>query len=268
VNIESYISSGILESYVMGWATEEEILEVEAMAAKYPEIRAEIENIQNSLEEYAVKYSKSPPGHLKEDIWAQIQKMDHHVIDIQAHKESSKNATPVYKYLVAASVSLLIISAALNMFLYSKYTQVKEEMVALTEEKNTLASQFQIEQTHYSNAKKELDVVMKPMTKIIPLKGLAIAPTALATIYWNNSTKDTYLNVNELPKPASGKQYQLWAIVDGKPVDAGVLDVNGTVEGLQKMKNIDAPQAFAITLENQGGSASPTMDAMYVMGQI
>jgi anti-sigma-K factor RskA len=34
------------------------------------------------------------------------------------------------------------------------------------------------------------------------------------------------------------------------------------------MKNIPAAQAFAITLENRGGSVSPTMEAMFVMGKV
>ena len=73
--------------------------------------------------------------------------------------------------------------------------------------------------------------------------------------------------MNELPKPRADKQYQLWAIVDGKPVDAGVFDVDGGA-AFVKLKNIPNAQAFAITLENKGGSASPHMDALYVMGKV
>ena len=55
----------------------------------------------------------------------------------------------------------------------------------------------------------------------------------------------------------TGKQYQLWAIVDGKPVDAGV--INNCI-GLCKMKKIDHAEAFAITLEKEGGSPTPTLN--------
>jgi hypothetical protein len=58
------------------------------------------------------------------------------------------------------------------------------------------------------------------------------------------------------------KQYQLWAIVSGKPVSLGVLDSSNTMqEGLP----VSNPQAFAITLEPSGGSINPTMDQMYAM---
>lgn len=93
---------------------------------------------------------------------------------------------------------------------------------------------------------------------------------SLATVYWDSRSKDVYLLVNNLPKPSPDKQYQLWAIVDGKPVDAGMLDMEDTNSGslVHKMRNIPKAQAFAITLENKGGSTSPTMEAMYVMGGV
>ena len=72
--------------------------------------------------------------------------------------------------------------------------------------------------------------------------------------------------VNKMPQPSQGKQYQLWALVDGKPVDAGMVDANCTT--VCKMKNIPKAQAFAITLEKAGGSPSPTMEAMYVFGKV
>jgi anti-sigma-K factor RskA len=89
----------------------------------------------------------------------------------------------------------------------------------------------------------------------------------LVTVYWNTDSKDVYLLINNLPKPQSDKQYQLWAIVDGKPVDAGIFDI---IEGAPfiKLKNIARADAFAITLEKRGGSETPSMDAMYVMGKV
>jgi anti-sigma-K factor RskA len=68
-----------------------------------------------------------------------------------------------------------------------------------------------------------------------------------------------------MEKTPAGKQYQLWAIVDGKPVDAGMI---GDCEGLCKMKVIDHAEAFAVTLENAGGSPAPTLTAMFVLGKV
>jgi anti-sigma-K factor RskA len=108
-----------------------------------------------------------------------------------------------------------------------------------------------------------------PRMEIVKMPAVATSPSAssMATVYWDTSSRLVWLLVNQLPKPASGKQYQLWAIVDGKPVDAGIFDVD---EGIPfvKLKTIPRAQAFAITLEKQGGSLKPNMDAMYVMGKV
>ena len=86
-----------------------------------------------------------------------------------------------------------------------------------------------------------------------------------ATVYWDTRSKDVYVYTNKLPQAPAGKQYQLWAIVDGKPVDAGLL---GNCDGVCKMKNIPAAQAFAITLEDTGGSKEPHLDQLFVIGKV
>jgi anti-sigma-K factor RskA len=67
--------------------------------------------------------------------------------------------------------------------------------------------------------------------------------------------------------PPAGKQYQLWAIVDGKPVDAGMIDLNQPIV-FQQMKTINSAQAFAVTIENVGGSATPSLETMCLLGNV
>jgi anti-sigma-K factor RskA len=93
------------------------------------------------------------------------------------------------------------------------------------------------------------------------------APKSLATVYWNTESKEVYLLLNRLPAPVSNKQYQLWAIVNGHPVDAGIIEMESGVFFV-KLKTIPKAEAFAITLEKKGGSSTPTMEAMYVMGKV
>ncbi|MNG37643.1 Anti-sigma-K factor rskA [compost metagenome] len=73
----------------------------------------------------------------------------------------------------------------------------------------------------------------------------------------------------QLPANDQDHQYQLWALVDGKPVDLGVFDAKAdSAHILLKMKEINGAQAFAVTLEKRGGSATPTMTQMIVMGGV
>ena len=81
------------------------------------------------------------------------------------------------------------------------------------------------------------------------------------------TTNAVYLALNQLPKPAAGKQYQLWVLVNGKPSDAGLYD-QGNPLPIQKLKNVKSADMVTITLEPHGRSASPTLTEMYVAGKL
>jgi len=169
------------------------------------------------------------------------------------------------KFLAAASVILLAGSTLLNFYFYSQYKTASVQLQDLITQNQQMAGNNNIMQTKLQQYEKSFGIVSDTNMYVVALKGQAPAPQSLTTLYWNRQTKDVYLYVNELQQPVSGKQYQLWAIVDGVPVDAGVLDMSLTGV-LVKMKNIPKAQAFAITLENAGGSKTPTMP-IYVMGK-
>src|SRR5207237_341133 len=104
-----------------------------------------------------------------------------------------------------------------------------------------------------------------PTMKQVSMPSAKPGVSYIATVFWDTKSKDVYLLNNNLPAAPQGKQYQLWALVDGKPVDAGMMDV---CAGVCHMKNIPKAEAFAITLEKQGGSPSPDLGQLYVLGKI
>jgi anti-sigma-K factor RskA len=56
--------------------------------------------------------------------------------------------------------------------------------------------------------------------------------------------------------------------VKGVPVDAGTVDLNSIENVFQKMKTIAEAEAFAVTIEKTGGSASPSLETICLMGKI
>jgi anti-sigma-K factor RskA len=111
----------------------------------------------------------------------------------------------------------------------------------------------------------ELALVKSPENKKIYLKAVDSTSISFANVYWNQKTSEVFIDANSLALPEASKQYQLWALVDGKPVDMGVFDLNDKV---QKMKSIVTAQAFAITLEKKGGSPTPNLQALCVIGNV
>jgi mannose-6-phosphate isomerase-like protein (cupin superfamily) len=72
MSIKEYISSGILEQYVLGAISKEESLEVERLAASHSEVRKEIEEISRALERHAMANSVAPSPKVKPFLMATI----------------------------------------------------------------------------------------------------------------------------------------------------------------------------------------------------
>jgi len=269
VDIEKYIASGIIESYVLGIASSDEAQEVEALAAKHPEIKKEIASVRDALESYALAHQKTLPAHLKKKILNEIDKLDSgkennraKVIEMDTRREIGSGSS---RWLAAASIALLVLSGTMNLLQFNKLNDANQKIAALESEKSVLANEFNTLKANYTQQENDLAILSNPLNKTIIMKGVEKQPDALASIYWNAETKEVFLAVNNLPKPPADKQYQLWAIVNGKPVDMGVFDV---IDSLQRMSEVEAPQAFAVTLEKKGGSAAPTLEQMYLLGNI
>jgi len=115
------------------------------------------------------------------------------------------------------------------------------------------------------DVQKEMSVLINPDFKKIILNGTENAPQHLAVVYWSTKQNKIFFNSASLGELSQNQQYQLWAIKDGKPVDAGVFDPNSGI--LRLMKKIVAAEAFAVTIEKRGGSSSPTLSTMQVYGE-
>lgn len=141
------------------------------------------------------------------------------------------------RYLVAASLFLAIVSVGFGYYFYRKY---------------------QKEVAGYA-------ILADPEMVKVSLQGVAGKENDRATVYWNPKTRNVYVQPDHLPGAPAGRQYQVWALVNGKPIDAGLLENDN---GLCRVKPIEKAQAFAITLEKAGGSPTPTMSQLYVMGNV
>jgi anti-sigma-K factor RskA len=121
-----------------------------------------------------------------------------------------------------------------------------------------------------ASTQEQLHVLRSPQEyKMVALAGTPTHREARARVLYSAKEHRVYLDVQQLPALPAGKQYQLWALDKGKPVDAGVLAATTAAgDSLQQMKDIASAQAFAMTVEPVGGSAGPTLDTMTVIGNM
>jgi anti-sigma-K factor RskA len=268
VNIKEYIESGIIERFVMGETTDEQTREVMSYAKQYPEIQEEIEAVENALISLAEANSHQPKEKTKELLFDKIfQAGDDSVASPTVKAPISKVVTFNKRYLVAASVVLLT-SVVLNLMLYYRLKESEETVVALNTEKQQFASILTSEMSNYVALQEQMNKINSMDVVKIKLGALKLIPEASAIVYYNTQNKEVFLHVNKLPAAPEDKQYQLWAIVDGKPVDAGVFDAEAMNTVLLKMKDSNLPAAFAVTIEKKGGSVNPTLDQMVLLGNV
>lgn len=272
-----YISSGLIEAYVSGLAAKSESEELENAIAEYPEVATAVEDCRQGMEHYIMLHSVTPPPVVKQNLIRIIADEEEERINgNEAEQTQIIEDTPVRKLYVsstwrwaaAAAIILLLGSLYYNYLYFNRYSEYKGRYEALLTTNSSLASEENVYRTRLEQMEHSLDIVKDPSVKTIKMPGTKPFPTAMATVYWNQASKEVFVMPNNLPKPSADKQYQLWAIVDGKPVDMGVFDIGTTSEELmQKMKSVENAEMFAITLENKGGSPVPTMDQMYVAGK-
>ncbi len=73
MNTKEYISSGIIESYILGHASPEEAGILECVIKNNAEVKAAFEEAQLTLEHLATAQAVTPPSDLKSKIWNKIQ---------------------------------------------------------------------------------------------------------------------------------------------------------------------------------------------------
>lgn len=268
--IRSYIESGILELYAAGDLTAAERLEVESMLGQYPELRAELSEIENSLEHYARTYAIEPSAGLRSKI---LDSLHDDGMEPEAAADPIVRSIPAkqssfFKYAFAASVALLLISVVALLNLYNKLQQSNQQLAVLQNSNQQFSNRVNYMEGQLSDREIALNVLRSKEYRMIKLAGTKQAPKASMMVAFNPAKKEVMIDMAAMEMPANDAehQYQLWAMVDGKPVDLGVFDMVADDDGMKRMKAIQDAQAFAVTLEPRGGSKSPTMEQMMVIG--
>ena len=259
MNIKEYISSGVVESYVLGLLTAQERFEFEKYCETYPELKEARTSFELALEKQATENSIAPPADLKQKIASKIfdEKKTAPVIPIETTTVKKFNWA---KFAAAASIILLAGSIWWNMSLKNENDKLKTDLSRA--QKDLDSSQQQVAQMT-DDARK-----MGEGMRMVGLPGTANSPKSFATVYWDTTSKDVYLLVNNLPKPASDEQYQLWAILTPngqlQTIDLGYIEMTQKPLQMYRMKNAQAAKAFAITLEKKDGNPAPNLDKIFV----
>ncbi len=278
MNSEKYITSGLLELYLAGQLSAQEAAEVEAACRQFPAVQAELVAMENALLEYQEAHAiKGVPNKLGA-ILSKIDEIENAERIEKEEAERRKLASATVKkpsrnfsglrMAVVLAISFLAASVFLNVYLWERLRQARYE---IDSNGNSLRQRIQnmvVLKDSLNAYKQSVAFYEDPNAEAVYLNEPEGKQDARVLVLWNPKDQSVKLKAVHLPPPPAGKQYQLWALQDGKPIDAGVFDYAEAIAALEPMKSISQAQAFAISVEDVGGAAVPSMETIVVMGKV
>lgn len=278
VDINEYIASGILESVTLGLASPQEVQEVACLSKIYPEIQAEFIRVQKRCEELMLENAQEPDPSVRASLLniiaetpqeeAPEKKTEAKIVSLNTAPEI-QGVSPMWKMMAAASVILVIGIGAL-WFLSNREVKRMDSIIASMEKEQLKNDQIlqamTIEKDHLQTVQ---EVLAAESLRTVKMTGTAMEPEATVKVMWSKDMKKAVMHAEKITPPPANMQYQLWVIADGKPVSVGLFNYD-EVEQMTEPFDVNAQNitAFAITLEKMGGSPTPTMEKMVVMGPI
>ena len=256
---QEYIESGILELYVFGRLDEAESNEVTKMAESDEDIKNEIISIEKAV----INFSESVSPFLSSENYERIRKalmIKHGVVEM-------KPKSNIFLYLGWAASILLLIGIG---YQYKQLDDKETQIVNVESQKSDLQKAVVDLELKNKESESALAIVRDNNNAVIALAGQEVSPESFAKAYWNKNTKAVHIDASGLPEPPEGMVYQVWALKLNPltPTSIGLLEnFKGNSKKVFTVENANEAEAFGITLEPAGGSASPTLEQLYTLGK-
>ncbi len=231
----------LLPGYALGCLDEEELLQVARHLPQCAICRAELSTYWKAVDQIALAVPlRTPPADLRGKIMTQVASAKQPAsLRPDAHPQRQASflsgirsifTRPLGFAIAALAVLLLVFMAGSNYLLWQRVNSLQGR-------------------------------VPPANVQLVRLAGTTNAPQARGyMMVFQNETYGT-LVVENAPPLASGQQYQLWLIRDGKRTNGGVFSVGKEGYGVLEVWG-DQPLAnyasFGITIEPTGGSPAPT----------
>ncbi|QIE58147.1 anti-sigma factor [Rasiella rasia] len=259
---EEIIESGKLELYVCGALPADEDVEIQEAVAASKVLQKEVEVIEASF--ITLAESVAPP--LSAMVWTYILNTINKVTKLDRTDTSSTNWSAISGWAAA-----VVVLGGL-FWMMNQNSTLEQDIELTTTENNKLEETLHnVEELQKINEGILADLRDDAFQKI-PLPGNdAVAPEASAKMYYNATEGIAYLDADKLPAAPQGKVYQVWSLKMEPltPSSMGLLEELTSVKpGLYKFENFTSAEGFGITLEPEGGSETPTLSQLYVLGTV
>ncbi|WP_373521395.1 anti-sigma factor domain-containing protein [Aquiflexum sp.] len=274
MDIQAYISSGKLELFVLGELSEREREEVIQLAKRYPEIQHELDQIEEAFFQFDNQTGINPSSTVKKKIFESFDKgmgnSPEVVLTTPKEEVTTKTVSiqPWKAYFAAASV-VAVLASGVAVYFAMQYNDVDKRFTALLQEQTVLAEELNQYKVNFEEADTQLETLLAGNFERIPMKGegLEMQKDAAVDVWWDKGSESVFVSVNNLSGLEEQYDYQLWAIGEQGPIGIGLVNA-GQRFSLQQMQAVASAGAFAITIEPKGGSESPTLEKLVVLGNV
>lgn len=245
--LHNFLKSNILNKYLLGETSIEESNEVEHFISNYPEAAKAYETLQNNLEIIAKAGAVDVPNNILNDILNSLdEKNDTKVIQLVQNRR-----TPWYS--IAASAAAILF-AATSFMLYQKNQALSNENNVVIEEIFDLRSDIENNNSKLDELSRELLKLNNPDAKKYVFNGNERAKNLKTVAYINPVEKTSMIDVITLPQLPKEQHYQIWAELQDRMVNLGILD-----ESDRKLKQIPYMEdalALSIKISTKGDNTN------------
>lgn len=239
------LNSGLLELYAIGSISDEDRQIVESALAAYPELVEEVRDIEITLEQYTRAHSIQPDPSLKDKILSQIE-------DKTAGSDEGIRKNNPLNWQNGAMIILLTLLAW-------QWLKSMRDNTMLTDQNQQISQSCDSIQNQMNERIVTLENILSGNSRIIPVSPTEKFPETQLYFHLDSDQRSNFLQVKNLPNLADNQSFQLWSLKEGQ--DPIPLDVfQGTEDIIIPVQFVDATNAYAITIEPEGGSQSPTLE--------
>lgn len=253
--ITTFLSSGLLEKYLLGETSSGETEMVETYIAKHPEVAQAYNTLQNNLEVIAKYHAVEAPKTVLHNVLDALD--DTPVRTLTTKSRSVRVSKKWFKYAIAASFAAVAF-ATLSVMLYQQNQALKHENQTVVDEIFDLRNDIDNNNNKLDDLMRQFMKLNNPDTEKYVLRGNDRAKNLKTVAYINAKDKTSMIDVISLPKLPEHQTYQIWAEVQDRMVNLGILD-----EADRKLKNIPYMEdalGLTITIEDKANTDATTSE--------
>lgn len=246
--VHTFLNSDLLNKYLVGETSLEESKEVEHFISTYPEVAEAYDLLQDNLEIVAKAGAVDLPTNMLDNILESVEeKHTPKVIPLQQNKRKTS------WYSIAASAAAVLFATSTFM-LYQKNVELNSENNIVVGEIFDLRSDIESNNSKLDELSRELLKLNNPNSKKYVFNGNERAKNLKTVAYINPVEKTSMIDVVTLPQLPKEQQYQIWAELQDRMVNLGILDESD--RKLKQIPYVEDALALSIKIGNKGDNAN------------